>query len=476
MSEAMRKAIRRTKIVATLGPATADPKTVRALVEAGVDVFRANFSHGDHGEHGRSIAEAQSAAADRNRFVAVLQDLQGPKIRVASLPGGAVELQDGAEVTITTRDASVTDGIIPTTYSRLPRDVRTGHRLLLDDGLLELRAVAVSDDSVKCEVVQGGVLHERKGINLPDSTVSAPAMTEKDAADLRFGLRAGVDMAALSFVRTAADGDVARRVMQKEGRRVPLLAKIEKPEALNELTAILRRFDGAMVARGDLGVEMAPEMVPGVQKKIIAAANALGKPVITATQMLESMTSSPRPTRAEASDVANAVLDGTDAVMLSGETAVGRYPMETVQTMDRIVREAESVAPPRTGERETRRSHAHAVCHGAVTLADEVGAVALAAFTRSGRTVQILSGLRPTAPIFAFCEKETVARRLALWRGVVPLTAGLGRDTDETARVIASELRRLGLADPGADVVVVGASRDGGGRANLIRLVHVNRE
>ncbi len=326
-------------------------------------------------------------------------------------------------------------------------------------------------------MVHGGVLREHKGINLPDSTVSAPAMTEKDIADLRFGLRAGVDMAALSFVRTARDGDEARRVMREEGRKVPLLAKIEKPEALNELTAILRRFDGVMVARGDLGVEMAPELVPGVQKNIIAAANALGKPVITATEMLASMTDSPRPTRAEASDVANAVLDGTDAVMLSGETAVGRYPVETVQTMARIIREAEAIAVPQNGERGGRRSHAHAVCHSAVALADEIGAMAIATFTRSGRTVQILSKLRPTAPIFAFCESETVARHLALWRGVVPLTADLGRDTDETARMITAELRRLGFVQPGADVVVVGASQeDGGRRTNLIRLVHVSGE
>ena len=471
------KNIRRTKIVATLGPATADPEIVRALVDAGVDVFRVNFSHGDHAGHALSIAAAQEAAAQRGRFVAILQDLQGPKIRVASLPGGSVELPDGAGVTITTRASDGGEGLIPTTYAGLPNDIRPGHRLLLDDGLLELRAIRVTPDGVECEVVHGGVLREGKGINLPDSTVSAPAFTEKDAADLRFGLRAGVDMVALSFVRSPADGDRARAVMREERRRTPLLAKIEKPEALDELGAVLRRFDGVMVARGDLGVEMPPELVPGIQKRIIAAANKLGKPVITATQMLESMTHNPRPTRAEASDVANAVVDGTDAVMLSGETAVGRYPVETVRTMDRIVREAEAIAAAPTPQRAARPSRAHAVCHSAVALADEIRAVALAAFTRSGRTVQILSKLRPAAPIFAFCDDAAMARRLALWRGVVPLTITLGRHTDQTTQIIAAELRQRGFVEPGADVVVVGASQvDGDRRTNLIRLLRVGGE
>ena len=468
------KPLRRTKIVATLGPATAGPRVVDALVAAGVDVLRVNFSHGDHGEHARSIAAAQQAAEKAGRFVAILQDLQGPKIRVGSLPGGRLELHDGATVTITADAAASGEALIPSTYQGLAQDVRPGQRLLLDDGLLELRVASVTGGTIECEVVHGGVLREGKGINLPDSKISAPAFTEKDAADLRFGLSVGVDMVALSFVRSATDGDEARQVMREEGRRVPLLAKIEKPEALAELTAILRRFDGVMVARGDLGVEMAPELVPAIQKRIIDAANEIGKPVITATQMLESMTHSPRPTRAEASDVANAVLDGTDAVMLSGETAVGRYPVETVRTMARIALEAEAIAAPAPPRRRARISQAHAVCHGAVALADEVGALALAAFTSSGRTVQILSKLRPAAPIFAFCGNPAVARRLALWRGVVPLAVALGRHTDQTAQIIGTELRRRGFLDPGADAVIVGASRvDGDRRTNLIRLLHV---
>jgi pyruvate kinase len=468
------KSIRRTKIVATLGPATVSPGIVCALVESGVDVFRANFSHGDHAGHARSITAVREAATERGRFVALLQDLQGPKIRVASLPDGSVELREGAKVTITTRPAVGKRSLIPTTYARLPHDVRPGHRVLLDDGLLELSALRVTADGVECEVVHGGLLSENKGINLPDSTVSAPAFTEKDEADLTFGLRQGVDMVALSFVRAPVDADSARSVMRRAGRKVPLLAKIEKPEALDELTAILSRFDGVMVARGDLGVEMAPELVPGIQKRIIASGNELGKPVITATQMLESMTHSPRPTRAEASDVANAVMDGTDAVMLSGETAVGRYPVETVRTMDRIVREAEAIATPPIPHPKVRLSRAHAVCHGAVALADEVRAVALAAFTRSGQTVQILSKLRPSAPVFAFCQSDTLARRLALWRGVIPLAINLGDHTDQTTQRIASELRERGFAEAGADVVIVGSSQvEGDRRTNLIRLLHI---
>jgi pyruvate kinase len=469
--------MRRTKIVATLGPATSGAGVVPSLVDAGVDVFRLNFSHGDHDGKGRSIAAVREARAGQGRAVALLQDLQGPKIRVASLAGGSMKLEGGANVTITAGTADGKGGLIPTTYEGLPHDVRPGHRVLLDDGLLDLRAVKVTADGIECEVAHGGLLQEHKGINLPDSTISAPAFTEKDAADLRFGLRAGVDMVALSFVRTPRDGDQARSVMRKERRRVPLLAKVEKPEALGELSAILRRFDGVMVARGDLGVEMAPELVPAIQKRIIAAANEVGKPVITATQMLESMTRSPRPTRAEASDVANAVLDGTDAVMLSGETAVGRYPVETVRTMDRIVREAEAISVPSPARHRARASRAHAVCHSAVALAHEVGAAALAAFTHTGRTAQILSQLRPAAPIFAFCDDEAVARRLAPWRGVVPLTVTLGDHTDQTTRIIGAELRRRGVLEPSADVVVVGASQmDGDRRTNLIRLLHVGGE
>lgn len=467
-------AIRRTRIVATLGPATSDPDTVSALVKAGVDVFRVNFSHGSHDAHARYIAAAREAAAEHGRHVAILQDLMGPKIRIGPLPAGPITLRDGARVVLAGDEAAGREGVIPTTYPALAQDVKPGHRVLLDDGLMELRATGTADGGLECEVVHGGELHEHKGVNLPDSRVSAPAFTEKDAADLRFGIEAGVDMVALSFVRAARDGDEARALMREARRRLPLLAKIEKPEALKELSPILRRFDGVMVARGDLGVEMRAEVVPGIQKRIIAEANALGKPVITATQMLQSMIENPRPTRAEASDVANAVLDGTDAVMLSGETAVGRFPLQTVQTMDRIVREAEALGPATTPPELERPTRAYAVCQGAVDLARRIGAVALAAFTRSGQTVQVLSKLRPRAPIFAFCDDEATARRLALWWGVVPLVVSLGRDVDQTTQIIASELRERGFVEAGDDVVVVGASRvNGDPRTNLVRLLHV---
>jgi len=466
--------VRETKIVATLGPSTRSEAVLRQIIEAGVDVVRVNFSHGDHATHASQIALTRRLAAETGRVVAVLQDLQGPKIRIGRLARGAFELREGSRFVITTKDVSGTRERVSTTYARLPGDVRPGDPLLLDDGLIELAVTAVSPTEVECTVVRGGVLRARKGVNLPGVMISAPALTPKDRDDLRFGLSEGVDIVALSFVRRPRDAGVARRVMSAAGRSVPLLAKIEKPEALDRLDGILRAFDGVMVARGDLGVELSAEKVPVAQKRIIDRANRAGKPVITATQMLESMTHSPRPTRAEASDVANAVLDGTDAVMLSGETAIGEYPVETVQAMDLIVREAETMATPSAGGTEGRRTKAHAVCHAAVTLVAEAGAEALAAFTRSGRTARILSKLRPGVPVYALCERESTARQLALWRGVAPLVVERhGRGGDVTARV-AEELRARSLVGRGGTVVVVGAAPGTpAGRTNFIRLLRL---
>ena len=336
--------MRRTKIVATVGPATADRGVLRQLVDAGVNVLRINFSHGELAMHGDEIALARLVAEESGRVVAVLQDLQGPKIRIGTLAKPAIELREGRRFRLTNQRISGTANAVTVSYSRLAKDVTPGDSILLDDGALELRVEAIAGDDVQCVVVRGGTLRPHKGVNLPGVAIRAPALTEKDRKDLRFGLAQGVDMVALSFVRHPKDADAARRIMSQSGRNVPLLAKIERPEALAHLDGILRAFDGVMVARGDLGVELSPEKVPTAQKEIIACANRMGKPVITATQMLESMTRSPQPTRAEASDVANAVLDGTDAVMLSGETAVGEYPVQTVQAMDRIVREAETIA------------------------------------------------------------------------------------------------------------------------------------
>ncbi|MCH7811436.1 MAG: pyruvate kinase [Chloroflexi bacterium] len=465
--------MRRTKIVVTLGPATADRQVLRRIVDAGADVLRINFSHGDHAKHAQAIALVRAVAEEAGRVVAVLQDLQGPKIRIGTLAKPAVELRVGASFRLTSREVPGDANVATVTYRQLPQDVRTGDKILLDDGAMELRVEACTDEEVQCVVVRGGRLLAHKGVNLPGVAIRAPALTDKDKDDLQFGLEQGVDMVALSFVRRPQDAEAARRIIGQAGRKVPLLAKIEKPEALDQLDGILRAFDGVMVARGDLGVELSPEKVPVAQKRIIARANRLGKPVITATQMLESMTHRPQPTRAEASDVANAVLDGTDAVMLSGETAVGDFPVETVRAMDRIAREAETIATaPPSGH---RRTQSHAVCHAAVTLATEVGAAALAAFTRSGRTAQILSKLRPGVPIYALCEQPSAARRLALWRGVMPLVAGSASGED-VAESIARELRSKGLLPEGGDVVVVGAARRGrAGRTNFIRLLHLGR-
>ncbi len=468
--------MRRTKIVATVGPATADRQVLRRLVDAGADVLRINFSHGELAVHGDEIALARLVAEEAGRVVAVLQDLQGPKIRIGTLANPTVELGEGRRFRLTSQRIAGDASAATVTYPWLAKDVTPGDSILLDDGALELRVEAIAGDDVECVVVRGGTLRPHKGVNLPGVAVRAPALTEKDCQDLSFGLAQGVDMVALSFVRHPQDADVARQIMSDSGRKVPLLAKIEKPEALDHLDGILRAFDGAMVARGDLGVELSPEKVPTAQKEIIARANSLGKPVITATQMLESMTRSPQPTRAEAADVANAVLDGTDAVMLSGETAIGEYPVQTVQAMDRIVREAETIAVvPQRLIAEGRATQSHAVCHAAATLAREVGAGAIAAYTRSGRTAQILSRLRPAVPIVALCERPATARQLALWRGVMPIVVEPAPG-DDIAESIPRELRAKGVMREGGGVIVVGAAPGGpAGRTNFIRLLHLRR-
>lgn len=467
------RVVRRTKIVATLGPATRDEDVLRRVIEAGADVLRLNFSHGDHATHAEQIRQARRLASDAGRTIAILQDLQGPKIRIGAVARGKVELREGARIVITTRNVRGTRERVSTTYDRLPKDVRPGDAILLNDGLLELRVEGTSRFEVRCSVFRGGTLRSNAGLNLPGVNISTPAFTTKDQEDLRFGLELGVDLVALSFVRKARDVQAVRRLMVQSKMSVPVIAKIEKPEALDDLDGILRAFDGVMVARGDLGVELTPEKVPVAQKHIIERANWVGKPVITATEMLESMTRSRRPTRAEASDVANAVLDGTDAVMLSGETAVGEYPVETVRAMDRIVKEAETVQPKPSAGPGQRMTQAQAVCHAAVTLAIETNADALVAFTRSGKTARTLSNLRPGVPIVALCETASMARQLALWRGVVPIVAGrANRDEDVTA-LVAEQLAIRPLS-VGTRMVVVGSARGQPPRGtNFVRLLRL---
>jgi pyruvate kinase len=464
---------RKTKIVATVGPATQSEDALRGLIDAGVDVLRLNFSHGTREEKAGQIESIRRVASEAGRHVAILQDLQGPKIRVGSLPGGGLELKEGEAVRLR-GGPGAQRGSIPVSYPALANDLKPGDSIFLDDGSMELHVDSIRRDVLEACVVRGGRLTSGKGVNLPGVDLKTAAVTEQDEDDLRFGLRAGVDFVALSFVRRPDDADAARRVMRDAGVRVPLIAKIEKREAVSSIDAVLRAFDGVMVARGDLGVELAPERVPIIQKQIIEKANALAKPVITATQMLESMTHSLRPTRAEASDVANAVIDGSDAVMLSGETAIGEYPLETVRMMDRIGREAEGSLEMRTHDERQSGSTAHAVCSAAVHLAEQVGATGLAVLTRSGRTAQTLSSLRPSMPILALCEDAAAARRFCLWHGVVPMVMGPAPAIEEAWQTMRREVGRSGLVAAGTRVVLIGAAPGSRrGQTDFIRLVTV---
>lgn len=453
---------------------------LEALIEAGMDVARLNFSHGSHEQHQANIDKLRAASLKCRKAVGILGDLQGPKIRTGRFIKGSTELKEGGTFSITT-DESVqgTDDIVSTTYPFLAADVNPGDRILLDDGLLELRVLETDKKSLlRTEVIHGGVLKNNKGINLPGVAVRAAALTEKDKADLIFGIKAGVDFLALSFVRQPGDIDIARQAMAEVGRTVPIIAKLEKPEAIARLDAILDKTDGVMVARGDLGVEIPPEEVPAVQKDIIRRSNLRGLPVIVATQMLNSMIDNPRPTRAEASDVANAVFDGADAVMLSGETASGRYPIESVQMMDRIVLAAESAA--RTTVSLAREMEAplglpthfpDVIARVACEAAQASGATLIAAFTLSGVTARLLAHYRPSVPIVAFSPNQEVRRRLALLWGVVPRVLEPIQETEAMVRRVEEELLARGLAQQGDRVVIVyGAPVGQPGKINSLRL------
>ena len=458
--------MRRTKIVCTIGPVTSSEERLEQLIQAGMNVARLNFSHGKQEEHGLVIERIRAISARLDIPVAILQDLQGPKIRVGSLQdGGPVTLINGTNLTITTRDILGTARIIPTTYKALPQDVKVGDRILLDDGLLELRVVGFDATDVQCIVVHGGRLSEHKGINLPGVAVSSPALTEKDRDDLRFGVAHDVDYVALSFVRTPQDVLEAKAYLQQlqeecSGKDnyspIPLIAKIEKPEAVEHLDAILAVVDGAMVARGDLGVEMALEKVPLIQKRIIAKCNVLGLPVITATQMLESMITNPRPTRAEVNDVANAVIDQTDAVMLSAETSVGAYPIEAVEVMVRIAQEIESSNRVTLQPHRERLSRAQAVSAAARALAEETSVKAIVVLTRSGVSPQLISKDRPRTPIFAYTPSLHVHRRLPLWWGVWSYLVSTKATIEELIEEVEKRLLDDQLVQKGDHVVLMG--------------------
>jgi pyruvate kinase len=451
--------MRKTKIVATIGPASASEERLEALMLAGMDVARLNFSHGTHEAHAAAFQTIRAISARLGRPVAILQDLSGPKIRTGALQGGQpVRLVDGAEITITTEPLVGTAALIATTYAHLADDLKPGDRVLLADGLMELTVLSSEGGLVRCRVVHGGLLGEHKGINLPGVLLSAPAVTEKDIDDLAFGVSLGVDYVAVSFVRQAEDLRQVRRLLREHGTDTPVIAKIEKPEAVKNLDAILGACEGVMVARGDLGVEVSPEKVPMLQKQIIEAANRHGDLVITATQMLESMVSNPRPTRAEASDVANAILDGTDAVMLSAETAIGQYPVEAVGMMSRIALEAEASGRAAGPVAHNRRSYAQAIAHAACSIAGDLDFKAICALTQSGATARLVSKERPTAPILAFTNQPRVHNRLALLWGVTPLPLDFAGSTDAVIRRVETELLARGLAAAGDSVVVLGGS------------------
>ncbi len=454
--------MRKAKIVATLGPASSSPEKLRALLLAGMDVARVNMSHGAHERHAETIRLAREIAAELNRPLAILLDLSGPKIRTGKLRDGVpIRLNQGETLTITTRDVVGEPGLVATTYTHLPKDVNSGDRILLADGMIELRVERVDAPDVLCRVINGGELGENKGINLPGVKISAPSMTEKDHSDLRFGIEQGVDYVALSFVRSARDCIGAKTLIEFLGANTPLIAKIEKLEALKDLDGIIEACDGLMVARGDLGVEASVESVPFYQKQIIAKANAAERIVITATQMLESMTHEPRPTRAEASDVANAIIDGTDAVMLSAETAVGDYPVAAVETMARIISFTESSCAAQLDRtREVihtlqKGTEGRAIAEAAVYAAQEIEAPLILVFSKSGTMARHLAALRPSTRVIAFTPHERSRNSLSAVWGLEPRLLDFNCRGYELLARADEELMRMGLVQHGQMVIAM---------------------
>ncbi|KPK40944.1 MAG: hypothetical protein AMJ69_00445 [Gammaproteobacteria bacterium SG8_47] len=453
---------RRTKIVATLGPASSSARQIKALLEAGVDVVRLNMSHGSHDEHRALVARVRAAARRLGRHVAVLADLCGPKIRVGRFADGTVRLVDGKAVSITTRNLIGTASVIPSQYRRLPRDVRKGERVFLDDGKLQLIVERVRGETVHCRVVHGGLLRDNKGMNLPDTRLSVGAFTAKDRRDAALAVEMGVDLVALSFVRSARDIKQVQRYLLRLGADIPVIAKIEKPEALGNIDAILAESYGIMVARGDLGIELAAERVPLIQRELIEKARIHNRPVIVATQMLESMIERPSPTRAEVGDVAGAALSSADAVMLSGETAVGAYPVAAVQTMDRVVREIEAFQWRRgsfvvRADANTVVEHQpirEAVAHAALNLARDLRLRSIVIPTNSGATARIIAAERPLALSLGVCAKETICRRLALHWGVIPVLVPVA-DVRDWRRLCRAISKQCSLTAPGSAVLIV---------------------
>lgn len=474
--------VRSTKIVATLGPASDSPEMIEKLLKAGVNVFRLNFSHGAQEVHRQSVAAIRSTAEKLGVAVGILQDLQGPKIRVTRFVNDRITLVPGQQFAITCDDDSPGDDTrVGVTYTNLVNDLKIGDMLLLDDGRLEVRVVSLDGDTINTEVVVGGVLSNNKGINIPGAHLSIPALTDKDVQDLRFGVELDVDWVAMSFVRTRDDLLLARHYLARAGSQAKLMAKIEKPSAVDRFDEILKEVDGVMVARGDLGVEMAPERVPLIQKHLIRECMNAGKPVITATQMLESMITNPSPTRAEASDVANAIFDGTDAVMLSAETAVGDYPVEAVRMMDRIARAVESSSEYRENMHQlvpaADTSTPDAVALAAVEMAYNLNAELIVTFTSSGNTALRVARNRPPTPVLAITPNARSLRQMMVMWSVVPYLSEDIHDTDEMVAVAKRAIMESNLAGPDSRFVITAGVPFGmRGTTNLIRVERIQFE
>ncbi|MQY16385.1 Pyruvate kinase [Streptomyces sp. RB5] len=473
--------MRRAKIVCTLGPATDSYDQIKALVEAGMDVARLNLSHGTYADHEERYAHVRKAADETGRSIGILADLQGPKIRLGTFREGPVLLERGDEFTITVDDIEGDRNTCGTTYKGLATDVTRGERILVDDGRVTLEVTQVDGPRVHTMVIEGGMVSDNKGLNLPGVSVSVPALSDKDQDDLRWALRTGADIIALSFVRSGADIRDVHRIMDEEGHRLPVIAKIEKPQAVDNLDSIVDAFDGLMVARGDLGVEMPLETVPIVQKRAVKLTKRNAKPVIVATQMLDSMIDASRPTRAEASDVANAVMDGADAVMLSGETSVGKYPVQTVKTMSRIVEAAEedmlAKGLPTLTENSKPRTQGGAVARAAAEIGDFLHAKYLVAFTQSGDTVRRLARYRSPIPVLAFTPDPATHSQLNLTWGVETFLGPMVQTTDEMVAQVDEQLLRIGRCRKG-DVVVITAGSPPGipGSTNLVRVHHIGED
>jgi pyruvate kinase len=473
----MVESFRHTKIIATVGPASRSRERLSALMDAGADLFRLNFSHGDQAEKAAAIREIRRLSGERRQAVAIIGDLQGPKIRIGSIAGDSVELVAGQRISLTAEDVVGNNKRIPVTLPELARVAVAGERILLDDGLLELEVLKIEDGEVECRVVNGGILHSRKGVNLPGAVLALPAITEKDWEDVRFCIEAEVDYLALSFVRRASDIGSLKEFLNSRGADIPVLAKIEKPQAVENFAAILSMSDGIMLARGDLGVEIGPEQVPLIQKRIIRQCCEAGKPVITATQMLESMISQPRPTRAETSDVANAILDGSDAVMLSAETAVGSYPVESVALMARIALSVEGDPflspqvfyhyPPSAGQRLLSDAIGEAACR----TAENIGAAAILAFTQTGSTAALVARYRPPMPIYAVTPSRAVRRRMALYSGVRSIQVDFQGNTEAQIHSMEEAVMAAGVLQRGDLVVItMGSPVAAKGTTNLMKV------